>query len=214
MKARYEIKEDAKELIKTHNLWLTIGLVHTVLATITMSIYISHNPFFHNSSSGFAYTIPSLLTTLFQLCVNLYLQRVVQGQIEIRTGFINQLNDIFGSLTLRSFLTDLISNLFMIAWALIPLAGIFIAIVKSYSYGLSIYIANNKKDNNYTSYITNSRHKMDGHKMTWFIQHLSFIPWTLVTIFTGGLTNLYVYPYMTAADVIFANQVLEEKKGH
>lgn len=214
MKARYEIKEDAKSLIKTHNLWLSIGLVQTVLAVTTVSIYVAHNPFFHNDSSGFAYTIPSLLSALFQLCVQLYLQRVVEGERDIRPGFINQLNDIFGSLTLRTFLTDLISNLFLIAWALIPLAGIFISIVKNYSYGLSIYIANNQKDNDYTAYITSSRHKMDGHKMDWFIQHLSFIGWTLITIITGGLANLYVYPYMTAADVIFANQVLEETKGH
>lgn len=214
MKARYQIKEDAKELIKTNNLWLTIGLVQTFLSIITLSIYITSNPFNNNGSFGFVYTIPSLLSALFQLCVQLYLQRVVEGERDIRHGFINQLNDIFGSLTLRTFLTDLISNLFLIAWALIPLAGIFISIVKNYSYGLSIYIANNQKDNDYTAYITNSRYKMDGHKMDWFIQHLRFIPWTLVTIITGGLANLYVYPYMTAADVIFANQVLEEKKGY
>lgn len=214
MKARYQIKEDAKRLIKTYNLWLTIGLVQTFLSIITLSIYITSNPFNHNGSFGFVYTIPSLLSALFQLCVQLYLQRVVEGKKDIRPGFINQLNDIFESLTLRTFLTDLISNLFLIAWALIPLAGIFISIVKNYSYGLSIYIANNQKDNDYTTYITSSRHKMDGHKMDWFIQHLSFIGWTLVTIITGGLANLYVYPYMTAADVIFANQVLDEKKGH
>ena len=58
MKARYEIKEDAKSLIKTHNLWLSIGLVQTILAVTTVSIYVAHNPFFHNDSSGFAYTIP------------------------------------------------------------------------------------------------------------------------------------------------------------
>ena len=67
MKARYEIKEDAKSLIKTHNLWLSIGLVQTVLAIVTVSIYVAHNPFSHNDSSGFAYTIPSLLSALFQL---------------------------------------------------------------------------------------------------------------------------------------------------
>ena len=213
MKARQEIKEDAKRLIKNHNLWLTIGLVQTFLSIITLSIYVTSNPFNHNGSFGFVYTIPSLLSALFQLCVQLYLQSLVENKKDIRPGFINQLNDIFNSLTLKTFLTDLISNLFLIAWALIPLVGIFISIVKNYSYGLSIYIANNQQDNDYTAYITSSRHKMDGHKMDWFIQHLSFIGWTLVTTITGGLANLYVYPYMTAADVIFANQVLEEKKG-
>lgn len=210
MKARYQIKEDAKRLIKNYNLWLTIGLVQTFLSIITLSIYVTSNPFNHNGSFGFVYTIPSLLSALFQLCVELYLQRVVKGELDIRPGFINQLNDIFNSLTLKTFLTSLISNLFLIAWALIPLAGIFISIVKSYSYGLSIYIANNQQDNDYTAYITNSRHKMDGHKMTWFIQHLSFIPWEILSVITGGLANIYVYPYFTAADVIFATQILEE----
>ena len=214
MKARHQIKEDAKELIKINNLWLTIGLIQTILGIFTISVYFNSSPLFHNDSSGFAYTIPSLLSALFQLCVMLYLQRVIKNEINIRRGFMNQLNDIISSLNLNTFLTNLISNLFLIAWAIIPFAGIFISIVKSYSYGLSIYIANNQKDNNYTAYITNSRFKMDGHKMAWFIQHLSFIPWLLLTVITGGLANLYVYPYMTAADVIFANQVLEEKKAH
>ena len=212
MKVRYQIKEDAKELIKTNNLWLTIGLIQTILEIFTISVYFNHSPLFHNDSSGFAYTIPSLLSALFQLCVILYLQRVIKNEINIRRGFMNQLNDIISSLTLNTFLTDLISNLFLIAWALIPFAGIVISIVKSYSYGLAIYIANNQKDNDYTAYITNSRFKMDGYKFTWFKQHLSFIPWLILTIITGGLANIYVYPYMTAADVIFANQVLEEKK--
>lgn len=214
MKARHQIKEDAKELIKINNLWLTIGLIQTILGIFTISVYFNSSPLFHNDSSGFAYTIPSLLSALFQLCVMLYLQRVIKNEINIRRGFMNQLNDIISSLTLNTFLTDLISNLFLIAWALIPFAGIVISIVKSYSYGLAIYIANNQKDNNYTAYITNSRFKMDGYKLTWFKQHLSFIPWLILAIITGGLANIYVYPYMTAADVIFANQVLEEKKGY
>ena len=53
MKARYQIKEDAKELIKTNNLWLTIGLIQTILGIFTISVYFN--------SSGFAYTIPSLI---------------------------------------------------------------------------------------------------------------------------------------------------------
>ena len=213
MKSRYEIKDNAKELIKKNNLWLTIGLVQAILSILTISIYFKDASIFtENHQQGFSYLLPSLLSGLFQLCTTLYLQKVVDGTKNVRPGFINQLNDIFNSISLKTFLTDLISNLFIVAWVLIPIVGIFISILKNYSYGLSIYIANNENDNDYTSYITNSRNRMNGHKMDWFIQHLSFIPWTLLVLITGGLANLYVYPYITAADVIFANQVLNEKK--
>ena len=212
MKARYQIKEDAKELIKTNNLWLTIGLIQTILGILTISVYL-------NDTKNLAVILPSALSALFEICVSVYLLDVIQENKDIRSGFMNQATDIINSLKTKSLISYLISNVYTFLWALIPFAGIILVFIKSYSYGLNIYIANiNDNNSNLTANdcITKSKYKMIGHKMTWFIQHLSFIPWTLLAIITGGLANIYVYPYMTAADVIFANQVLEEnkKKGH
>ena len=53
---------------------------------------------------------------------------------------------------------------------------------------------------------------MNGYKGDWFVQHLSFIGWTLLVCITGGLAAVYVSPYMIAADVLYANEVLEDKK--
>lgn len=55
---------------------------------------------------------------------------------------------------------------------------------------------------------------MDGNKLDRFMLTLSFIPWLLLSLVTLGLANIYVTPYMLASDAIFANEVLEKKKGH
>lgn len=208
MKARYQIKEDAKELIKTNNLWLTIGLIQTILGILTISVYI-------NDSHNLTVILPSALSALFEICVSVYLLNVIQGDKDIRPGFLNQTQDIINSLKTKSLISYLISNVYIFLWALIPFAGIILVFIKSYSYGLNIYIANiNENNSNMTANdcITESKYKMVGNKMAWFIQHLSFIPWMLLSIITAGLANIYTYPYMTAADVLFANQVLEETK--
>lgn len=212
MKARYQIKEDAKELIKTNNLWLSIGLIQTILGILTISVYL-------NDTHNLTVILPSAISALFEIALSVYLIDVIQGKTEIKSGFMNQTKDIINSLKTKSLISYLISNVYTFLWALIPFAGIILVFIKSYSYGLTIYIASiNENNPNLTANdcITESKYKMIGHKLTWFIQNLSFIPWLLLTVITGGLANIYVYPYMTAADVIFANQVLEEnkKKGH
>ena len=53
-----------------------------------------------------------------------------------------------------------------------------------------------------------SKQKMKGHKMTLFVQNLSFFWWGLGVFATGGLLGLYVTPYVIASNTIFATEVL------
>ena len=96
-------------------------------------------------------------------------------------------------------------------WALIPLAGIIIAIIKGYAYGLAIYLSKDNDQMGYNDAITNSRRLMDGKKQDRFMLSLSFIPWILLSIITMGLANIYVIPYMLAADAIYANEVIKNQ---
>ena len=144
----------------------------------------------------------------------LYVYDIINGRKEIQPGFTNQLKDIINSITTKSFVIYLLISLYTILWVLIPLVGFIIAIIKGYAYGLSIYIAKDNEQLGYNEIITNSRVRMDGSKLDRFILTLSFIPWLLLSLVTMGLANIYVTPYMLAADAIFANEVLEEKKDH
>lgn len=206
MKPRYAIKADAKELIKTNNVWITIGLIPTILSVLVLT-----NQFSDNSNLTLLTTPLSILLSFFEVGVMLYIYDVINGRKEIQPGFTNQLKDIINSITTKSFVVYLLISLYTILWVLIPLVGFIIAIIKGYAYNLSIYIAKDNEQISYNEIITNSRVRMDGNKLDRFMLTLSFIPWLLLSLVTMGLANIYVTPYMLAADAIFANEVLENK---
>lgn len=209
MKPRYAIKADAKELIKNNNVWITIGLIPTILSVLVLT-----NQFSNNTNLTLLTTPLSILLSFFEVGVMLYVYDVINGRKEIQPGFTNQLKDIINSITTKSFVVYLLVSLYTILWVLIPIVGFIIAIIKGYAYNLSIYIAKDNEQLGYNEIITNSRVRMDGNKLDRFMLTLSFIPWLLLSLVTMGLANIYLTPYMLTADAIFANEVLEEKKGY
>ena len=199
MKNRQIIKYEAKELIQKNGLWLSIGLPHIIITSAIFGVALT--------DSTFVFPL-SLVNMILTLASSLYLYQIVTGQIDIKPTF----GGMISTLTDKTALTYLFMNIYLFLWALIPIAGIFISVVKTYSYNLSIYIANDNQSKQYNDNITKSRTIMDGHKMDWFIQHISFIGWSLLTFITAGLAGIFVYPYIIAADAIYANEVLQQQK--
>lgn len=206
MKSRFEIKTNAEQLVKTNNLWITIGLIPTIISLLTITTQFSEN----NTIIQFSLPL-SILVSLFEIGSMLYIYDVINERKEISNGFTNQIKDIINSITQKSFIVYLLVSLYTVLWALIPLAGIFIAIVKGYAYGLSIYLAKDNDKIGYNDAITKSRTLMNGKKRDRFMLSLSFIPWILLSFITMGLANIYVIPYMLAADAIYANEVIKNK---
>ena len=206
MKSRFEIKTNAEQLIKTNNLWITIGLIPTIISLLTITTQFSEN----NTIIQFSLPL-SILVSLFEIGSMLYVYDVINERKEISNGFTNQIKDIINSITQKSFIVYLLVSLYTILWALIPLAGIIIAIIKGYAYGLSIYLAKDNDQIGYNDTITKSRTLMNGKKRDRFMLSLSFIPWILLSFITMGLANIYVIPYMLAADAIYANKVIKNK---
>lgn len=206
MKSRFEIKANAEQLIKTNNLWITIGLIPTLISMLTITTQFSENTTFNQLSLPL-----SILVSFFEVGSMLYVYDVINERKEISNGFTNQIKDIINSITQKSFIVYLLVSLYTVLWALIPLAGIFIAIIKGYAYGLAIYLAKDNDQIGYNDAITNSRRLMDGKKQNRFMLSLSFIPWILLSLVTFGLANIYVIPYMLATDAIYANEVIKNK---
>ena len=206
MKSRFEIKANAEQLIKTNNLWITIGLIPTLISMLTITTQFSENTTFNQLSLPL-----SILVSFFEVGSMLYVYDVINERKEISNGFTNQIKDIINSITQKSFIVYLLVSLYTILWALIPLAGIFIAIIKGYAYGLAIYLAKDNDQIGYNDAITQSRNLMDGKKQDRFMLSLSFIPWILLSLITFGLANIYVIPYMLAADAIYANEVIKNQ---
>lgn len=206
MKSRFEIKANAEQLIKTNNLWITVGLIPTLASLLTVTTQFSDN------TTLTQFSLPlSILVSFFEVGSMLYVYDIINERKEISNGFTNQIKDIINSITQKSFIVYLLVSLYTVLWALIPLAGIFIAIIKGYAYGLAIYLAKDNDQLGYNDAITNSRRLMNGKKQNRFMLSLSFIPWILLSLITMGLANIYVIPYMLAADAIYANEVIKNK---
>lgn len=206
MKSRFEIKANAEQLIKTNNLWITIGLIPTIASLLVVTNQVGENMTLNQLN------IPlSIVISFFEVGSMLYIYDIVNERKDIPQGFKNQLKEIINSINQKSFVVYLLMSLYTVLWALIPLVGIFIAIIKGYAYGLAIYLTKDNDQIGYNDAITQSRNLMDGKKQDRFVLSLSFIPWILLSLITMGLANIYVIPYMLAADAIYANEVIKNQ---
>lgn len=207
MKTRIEIKEQARALIKTNQIWKAIGLPYAILSFIALITVLSNPDNYHWPLYSISFAV-----SIYGLATQIYLYKVVKKEIEISEGFSNQIKDILNCLTRENLLTFLAANALIFCWALIPFVGPFIALVKDYSYSLSIFYSNDYKMNSPMQNITKSRIGMDGNKMTLFIQHLSFFGWDILSLFTMGILSVWLQPYIIASEVIFMNEITKNKK--
>ena len=207
MKTRIEIKEQARALIRTNQIWKAIGLPNLILSLIVFVTILLMPKHYHLPVYIFAF-----IAAFYELAAQIYLYKVVKNEIEVSEGFSNQVKDILNCLTKENIYTFLVSNALIFCWALIPFAGAFIALVKSYSYSLSIFYSNDYKTNSPMQNITKSRIGMNGNKMALFIQHLSFFGWEILSFFTMGILSVWLQPYILASEVIFMDNITKEEK--
>lgn len=240
MKTRGQIKEEAKKLIKTNNLFITIGVIALLLALPSISILFQQplhlssktfspgDYFAYSATTNVLSVFSGLFIGLFQVAVYGYLLDVLDKKIEIRQGFLNQLTDIIKSFKLSNFITVfsagviqfifsfiliILSFIFFVVPPLFIIAifiSVFVSFVLNYSFYISIFISNRGNNGDTIYSIQKSRVLMNGNKLTLFIQHLSFIGLEILNIFTLGLLNIYIRPYMLAADTIFAKDILDK----
>lgn len=229
MKTRKEIKNQARALIAKENLWVAVGLPTLVLTLVNLTFA------FNDNITGVSSAITSL-SLIVNLCASLYIFDIVTKKQLVGKQLGRKVSDMFGSLTAQTFkmgllvgfmlglwffvpyilglvlvITSLISNSFGLVLLLgiaLVIFGLAFGLVKTYDYALAVYLAKTNEDLGLFALLKESKHKMKGHKWTLFVQNLSFFWWCLGVFATGGLLGLYVTPYVVAANVIFATEVL------
>lgn len=113
----------------------------------------------------------------------------------------NEILYAFRTNYLNTLLTMLLTDLFLILWTLIPIVGVFVGFVKSYSYRLVPTILAEDPNTSPTEAITLSRQMMDGQKWDTWIFDLSFIGWVFLSVLTFGIVGIFYYvPYFYASD--------------
>lgn len=94
---------------------------------------------------------------------------------------------------LNSGLAVLVGILFLVVWV----------VYVSYRYRLAVYFLLDRPEMGAMEAIRASRETMRGLTGTLFVQDLSFLGWAVLSVFTLGILNLWLSPYMGCAQANF-----------
>jgi len=102
-------------------------------------------------------------------------------------------------------------DLFLFLWAIIPIAGIVLVIIKGYEYMMIPYLLAENPELSKDEAFELSKEMMHGQKWSAFGLDLSFIGWILLTIITFGILGIfYVSPYIYSTHAALYDTLKEE----
>ena len=102
---------------------------------------------------------------------------------------------------------DLLMTLKLFLWALIPIAGVFIVVVKSFAYGMAVYIKQDHPEYSASECIAESCKIMDGYKWKMFCLGLSFIGWAFLGVLCLGVGAFWVEAHIDTATIVFYDKI-------
>ena len=113
-----------------------------------------------------------------------------------------QFNDLFTHFDRlgRGFVMNLVVSLFIILWSLL---FIIPGIIATYSYAMVPYLMAEFPELKTMDAIRESKRLMQGNKWRLFCLQMSFFGWALLCVFTLGIGNLWLTPYMRTAEAAF-----------
>lgn len=109
---------------------------------------------------------------------------------------------------------NILIYIFQMFWGMLFL---FPALIKHYSYSQSNFIykdlssSSDVRSTGATTYITESRQLMNGHKARLFWLDITFIGWYIVGYITFGIGFLFINPYVNATKAAFYNDLAKDK---
>lgn len=101
---------------------------------------------------------------------------------------------------------NLLQGLYVLGWSLL---FIIPGIIAEYSYAMAPYIMLDHPELSANQCITISKKMMVGHKWDLFCLRISFIGWAILSAFTVGIGNLFLRPYMEAANAAFYRDICD-----
>ncbi|HCM90031.1 MULTISPECIES: DUF975 family protein [Vagococcus] len=111
-------------------------------------------------------------------------------------------------------LINILTTVFKYLWTFCFVIPVFI---KHYSYSQSNFIykdLSSHKDTRTmgaTSFITESRQLMDGHKGRLFWLDVSFLGWRFLSLFTFNIANIWLNPYINTTKAAFYNDLAKDR---
>lgn len=199
---RVKIKEKAKETIKGR-IWTFIApslLVSLIAGLIGGIIGFA---FAKDSSVGEMLNV-ILEVAMLPITVGLlsYYMKLVRGK-SVEMAEITKWYNLFGGI----FVMFLLIGIFTTLWTLL---FIIPGIIAAISYKMAPYIFIDGEHDG-ASCIKKSKELMNGYKADYFVFQLSFIGWIILGVFTLGILYFWLIPYMTAADIIYYDELKKVK---
>lgn len=154
-----------------------------------------------------------MIILVVSLAVRLFLSILKYGECKLFTHIVEgkdaKFSTVFDGLlyVVKAVAANIYVIILTIMWTLLFIIPGLIAAVK---YSLTYYIIAENPDIPITDAVDMSKNMMDGHKMDYVMLLLSFIPWLLLVVVTGGLASIYVTPYMNTAFAQFYVMVRDE----
>lgn len=108
--------------------------------------------------------------------------------------------DRFGTYFAQRFLRIL----YVFLWCLLLIVP---GIMAAYSYALTPYILAENPDLTASEAITRSKNLMYGHRLELFVLELTFIGWSILSILTFNIGNLWLNPYRNATIAAFYREL-------
>ena len=104
----------------------------------------------------------------------------------------------------------LVSTFFIMLWLLLLIIP---GVIKAISYTQILRVKKDNPEMKALECIDESKSLMEGHKMEYFILQLSFIGWSVLTVFTLGILGFWLLPYMETTYAEFYDKLKEVKYG-
>lgn len=167
-------------------------------------------------ASLIATAVPALLNlipTIGSIASLMITGQLIVGEI-IFYSKLNKKNnpavkDLFEDFTpnfLNNLCTYLLMTLYLILWSFLFIVP---AIIKAYSYSMTMYIKSVNPNIGHNEAITLSRKIMNGKKWRLFCLSLSFIGWSILSMLTLGIGLIWLAPYMQTATTAFYQEAYE-----
>ena len=143
---------------------------------------------------GFA--LNAFLLNPVRLGCNRFFVRNLEGE-----GELNHLSAGFDTNYKNVVKVMFFKDLYIFLWMLIPIAGLFIAIVKGYEYRMIPYLLGDDPNMDKDEAFARTKEMMTGQKWNAFVLDLSFIGWQLLSAITLGILGIfYVAPYIQSTN--------------
>ncbi len=166
------------------------------------------------SSSSFMAPIIGLVTSFLTIGISFTFLDVIRKKEQQEMGFKDAFRIFNGNDFVPVLLINILTYIFKYLWTLL---FIIPGIIKSYAYSQSYFIYKdlathkNVRSMGATSFITESKELMVGHKGRLFWLDVSFIGWYLLGFFTFGIGFLWINPYVQTTKAAFYNDLAKDR---